>query len=232
MSNCNEAIGGSSSSSISLSTFLSRSSFRYLPNLIHSQHRETSDLSDFNSTVQALRTIGFSSPEIQDLFDTLGAVLQLGEVGFCAESDGNSSSNCSIRVSPDSEEAVSEIERLLKCHSRPLAAALCHREIQITTGTKSSSTNSRQHGQQQPQVQKVSTNLSLTSAFASRDAFARQMYGLVFRDIVSKLNGAMAQEARAKEIPGRGSRERPLNSDSHLSLASLESDDNSNSYSS
>ena len=148
---------------LKLNGFTDQSRFAYLNN---PDGVEIDDLLDFERTVEALRVIGLSVRDIEELLSIVAAVLHIGNICFEEDSkDGNA------RVTAASKESLYMACALLGISDPDvLETALITRGISV----------SAEEGYRTP--------LPAAKAADVRDAFARFIYGSIFSFLVLVVN--------------------------------------------
>eukprot|EP00736_Rhodelphis_marinus_P000848 Rmarinus@m.12468 len=133
--------------------------------LIHVEGMNDSDR--FRRTTKALRTVGFSETEEEQLFGAVASVLQLGDVVFAAGDEPESSQVQNM-------EPFNKVCELLELDPQALKLALCNRSIVLAGET-------------------LVKPLTPAQANDNRQAFAKHVYSRVFDWIVARVNGRVAR---------------------------------------
>ena len=157
---------------LKLNGFADHSVFSYLTgNTSCYSSPSINDVAEFESTIQAMRVIGMSVRDIEELLATVASVLHLGNITF-SQTDGGES--CS--VSESSKEALYMACALLGIHDPDaLETALTTKAISVSSVEGSHTENYR-------------TLLPAAKAADVRDAFARSIYSAVFSYLVRLTN--------------------------------------------
>ncbi|XP_027837716.2 unconventional myosin ID isoform X1 [Aphis gossypii] len=124
------------------------------------------DKSDFQATLSACKTLGFSATDIKTIWKIVAAILQLGNVTFSTNDDD------SITVTNFHNNPVEQVSKLLEVDTKDLLTALSKRIIAANGEL----------------LQKAHT---LSQAEVGRDALAKAIYDRLFTWIVSKVNEAL-----------------------------------------
>ncbi|XP_050420077.1 unconventional myosin ID isoform X2 [Adelges cooleyi] len=124
------------------------------------------DKSDFQATINACKTLRFSSADIKTIWNIVAAILQLGNISFFSENDET------ISVTNSHNNPVQQVSRLLEVNVDDLVMALSTRVIAANGEV----------------LQKDHT---LSQAEVGRDALAKAIYDRLFTWIVSKVNEAL-----------------------------------------
>ncbi|XP_050524575.1 unconventional myosin ID [Daktulosphaira vitifoliae] len=124
------------------------------------------DKSDFQATINACKTLGFSAADIKTIWNIVAAILQLGNVIFSSDNEDT------ITVTNSHSNPVQQVSRLLEVDVNDLIKALSTRIIAANGEV----------------LQKDHT---LSQAEVGRDALAKAIYDRLFTWIVSKVNEAL-----------------------------------------
>ncbi|KAI5710172.1 hypothetical protein M8J75_006317 [Diaphorina citri] len=130
-----------------------------------------SDRSNYRSTVAACKTLGFSQPEIDVLWNVVAAILHLGNVEFFKEESGN--------VSVNKSDSLTKASKLLAVEEEELTQALTERVIAARGEIMQ-----KAHTQQEAEY--------------GRDALAKAVYDRLFTWIVGKVNSAIEHKGQYK----------------------------------
>ncbi|XP_075237510.1 unconventional myosin ID [Lycorma delicatula] len=132
-----------------------------------------SDRTSHKAVINACKTLGFSSHDIDTLWKIVAAVLHLGNINF-EQSDDN------IIISKgDSQKSLTRVAKLLEVSEEELKKALTERVIAARGEV----------------MQKTHT---LTEAEYGRDALAKAVYDSLFTWIVTKINEVIGLEEGSK----------------------------------
>ncbi|CAE8673040.1 unnamed protein product, partial [Polarella glacialis] len=133
------------------------------------------DTADFEATLAAMRTVGFSSSEVVDVLRVLSAVLQLGDLSFSVPARNSEASE----VPAEATATLISICELLGLARDELHGALCLRTMQAPGEAVIRMANTTQQ------------------AAECCDALARHLYHAVFRHVVSKTNASIGFKEKA-----------------------------------
>jgi myosin protein heavy chain len=126
---------------------------------------DVDDKDEHKQMIDAATTLGFSEPELETIFKVVAAVLHLGNVRFTGE-----------EASVENPEILREyVAPLLGVNGDKLCTALCHPTLTL------------------PGQKPVQRNLTVKQASASRDAFAKALYGRMFLWVVQKVNQSLVE---------------------------------------
>ena len=123
------------------------------------------DKAEFQAMDNALDSVGLEPTEITQLYDILTSLLYLGNVKIAGED--------SINVTPDSEAALRQAEKLLGIGNI--------QQLLIEKVVKSPRSNNEYH-----------IALDLDAAVSQRDALVKHLYQLLFHLVVEKINVQIA----------------------------------------
>lgn len=129
-----------------------------------------SDADEFALTNRALRVMGFADAERIGIWQTLTALLHLGNVAFVGDDVA--------AVSPASDTALTQAASLLGVRAADLAVVLTQRRIEVRGDV-------------------TMKRLTVAQAGDGRDALAKQVYGKMFEWIVSRINDCIRHPDRA-----------------------------------
>lgn len=129
------------------------------------------DLADFEATIEAMRVIGMSVEDIETVLSTVAAVLHIGNISFSESNDGESS--C---IADDSSKSSLFLACALLGIDEPeqLELALCTRSISTAN-------------------ENVRSQLPVSKAVETRDAFARFIYSSIFSFLIRWINQTIDQ---------------------------------------
>ncbi|XP_036616874.1 unconventional myosin-Ia [Trichosurus vulpecula] len=134
------------------------------------------DAANFIVVQNAMGIIGFSTEEIQQIFEVIAMVLKLGNVELRDEFQANGVAGSSIC----DEKVVKEISDLMRLQPEVLERALCSRTMETNK-------------------EKVVTALSKIQACYARDALAKNIYSRLFNWIVNRINENIKVSDSAKK---------------------------------
>lgn len=127
------------------------------------------DVEEFNETLNAMRTIGLTKSEQDQIFRALAAILWIGNISFVE----NEAGNAEIR----DKSVTTFVAYLLEVQEELLIKALIERIIETTHGAKRGST--------------YHSPLNIIQATAVRDALAKAIYNNLFEWIVERVNNSL-----------------------------------------
>lgn len=137
------------------------------------------DVADFNDTLNAMKIIGLSQPEQDEIFRMLAAILWLGNVQFSENKEGNA-----LIID---QSVIDFLAYLLEVESARVNKALTLRVVETSRGGRRGSI--------------YDVPLNPTQAIAVRDAFAKAIYNNLFDWIVQRVNASLkALGAPARSI--------------------------------
>ena len=125
------------------------------------------DAEDMKQTKNALRNLGFSTVDQWAVFDTLKAIVSLGNVIFDVDNGGT---DCHIKG--ESADILLAVAKLIGVEAQRLQMCLTIRTITVRGET-------------------MNVALDCSQAVQTRNAFAKEIYGRVFSHIVRKINMAL-----------------------------------------
>jgi len=148
---------------IDLSGFSRSHDFKYLTQSTCHVLPRIDDLEEFELTVNAMKDIGISASEINDIYRITGSVLRLGNVEFSEEDREES------KVSESSKNKITAIAELLAVDAAELEKAMCNRTLRAGTNV-------------------YLKPLNFEQSEDTRDSLARALYNCMFKQIVQKTN--------------------------------------------
>lgn len=128
------------------------------------------DIADFQDTLNAMKTIGLTQPEQDDIFRILSAILWLGNMQFFEDD----SSNASIT----DHSVVDFVAYLLEVDPGQVSKALTLRVVETARGGRRGSV--------------YEVPLNTVQALAVRDALAKALYFNLFDWIVDRVNASLS----------------------------------------
>ncbi|VDD94836.1 unnamed protein product [Enterobius vermicularis] len=129
------------------------------------------DYADFLSLQKALTSIGISTSEMNAIFQTVAAVLHLGNICFEENSDDRTGA---CMVSENSQRSLQFAANLLGLDPKDLSRGLLFRTMQPTRGGDKGTM--------------IRVPLKSYEAAAARDALAKAIYSRMFDSIVAAIN--------------------------------------------
>ncbi|KAI9680100.1 MAG: class II myosin [Caeruleum heppii] len=127
------------------------------------------DAADFNDTMNAMKVIGLSQAEQDDIFRMLAAVLWIGNVEFGEDKDGNAAIS--------GTDTTAFIAYLLEVAPDQLIKALTQRIVETSRGGRRGSV--------------YEVPLNPTQATAVRDALSKAIYNNLFDWVVARVNASL-----------------------------------------
>lgn len=121
------------------------------------------DQSDFEVMLQCMRTVNFTQDEITECFDTVVALLNLGNLKFQETDSGN------VAPTIQTKSFALKTAELLKVDLKNLLKALTMK-VAVIGG------------------EKIESSLSLAQTYQARDTLTKHLYGSLFNWIVQKVN--------------------------------------------
>lgn len=118
---------------------------------------------EFNRTLENMKALGFTDDDLDLIFGTLSAILELGNVSFSG-GDGNAT------LPPKSQESLSIVEELMSLPKGSLASAILQKAIGTARGKT------------------TTVDAKVDDAIAGRDSLAKTLYTKVFDCVISKIN--------------------------------------------
>lgn len=166
---------------LKLNGFADHSVFKYLSDQTSCfSSPSIDDILDFETTVEALRIIGMTLQEIEELLSVVASVLHIGNIEF-EDRDGGES----CCVSASSKSSLYMACALLGIQDPDqLETALCTKGINVV---------------QQDNSETLRTLLSASKAADVRDAFARFVYSTVFQFLVRMVNATIDESRRSDD---------------------------------
>jgi myosin heavy subunit len=145
-------------------------SYSYIGRSTCSTVERKDDAADFAAVVAAMAGLGMAAAEQRDIWNTLLALLELGNVEYVGV-DGDSRD--SAVIAKDELKKLEAAARLLGVDVNLLEQRTLHRMVKAGAG------------------ESIEVGLSAFEATNSRDAFAKFVYGSLFDWIVQRINAAL-----------------------------------------
>ncbi|KAL8988606.1 MAG: hypothetical protein Q9177_002349, partial [Variospora cf. flavescens] len=143
-------------------------------------HRGIDDASDFKDTLNAMKIIGLSQAEQDDIFRMLASILWIGNIAFREDDNGNASIT--------DQSVVEFVAYLLEVEAAHVNKALTLRIVETARGGRRGS------------VYEVPLNPA--QAMAVRDALAKAIYFNLFDWIVERINASLKARGSVKNSVG------------------------------
>ncbi|KAL9053984.1 MAG: hypothetical protein Q9206_003719 [Seirophora lacunosa] len=143
-------------------------------------HRGIDDASDFTDTLNAMKIIGLSQDEQDDIFRMLASILWIGNIAFKEDDNGNASIM--------DQSVVEFVAYLLEVEAAYVNKALTLRIVETARGGRRGS------------VYEVPLNPA--QAMAVRDALAKAIYFNLFDWIVDRINASLKARGSIKNSVG------------------------------
>jgi len=124
------------------------------------------DAEEYNDLRKALKTLNFQSNDVTSLFDAMAGILHLGQVELVPDEEGEGSRPA---PKPETAAAIEHSCEMLGIEPEVLLATFTTRTL--VTGGES-----------------VIKKMPVSSAYATRDALAKAIYGRIFDWIVTTIN--------------------------------------------
>lgn len=142
--------------------------------------QDINDSNDYADTLNAMRIIGLSDQEQNEIFRMLAVILWLGNVDFQEMDDGNS---------VISDTAITDfIAHLIEVDSAMIQKVLTSRVVETQRGGRRGSV--------------YDVPLNPAQATAGRDALAKAIYNNLFEWIVSRINVSMKARSASAQVIG------------------------------
>ncbi|SGZ40506.1 probable Myosin-5 [Hanseniaspora guilliermondii] len=135
------------------------------------------DVKDWQDTLEAMKVIGITESEQDEIFRVLAAILWIGNISFIENDEGNAS----IKDS----SVIDFVAYLLQVDNQSLTTALVERIMETN------------HGMRRGSVYHVPLNI--VQASAVRDALAKAIYSNLFDWIVARVNISLGSKGTADD---------------------------------
>eukprot|EP00520_Triparma_pacifica_P008587 CAMPEP_0118638798 /NCGR_PEP_ID=MMETSP0785-20121206/3889_1 /TAXON_ID=91992 /ORGANISM="Bolidomonas pacifica, Strain CCMP 1866" /LENGTH=1915 /DNA_ID=CAMNT_0006530097 /DNA_START=150 /DNA_END=5894 /DNA_ORIENTATION=+ len=122
---------------------------------------------EFNRTLENMKLLGFTESDLDLIFSTLSAILELGNASFTG-GDGNAS------IPPKSQESLKIVEELMSLPKGSLSSAILQKAIGTARGKT------------------TTVEAKVEDAVAGRDGLAKTLYSKIFDFVISKINSTLA----------------------------------------
>ena len=133
------------------------------------------DAADFSTVDTAMTHLGITKGDQKNVWDTLLALLELGNVDYVGE---NGDSRDTATIPPDASTKLNTAAVLLGVDGQLLQTRTLFRTVKAGAG------------------ETIEVGLSALEAGNSRDAFAKFVYGALFEWIVGQINNAIGGDAK------------------------------------
>ncbi|OQR94668.1 myosin [Thraustotheca clavata] len=145
--------------------------YTYAGSIATSSIEGFSDAQHFEKTKTALARIGLNASEQTVLFQSLAAVLHLGQVTIKAKGDEMST------ISQEAMPSLIILAKLLGVDTNAITRAICCRTVRTTTDT-------------------IQVYLKKVEAEGCRDALAKALYANIFDWLVTTINGSLENDSK------------------------------------
>lgn len=143
--------------------------FKYIGQGANVTVRDVDDATEFKELCRGMDNAGFSLQDREDVFESIAAVLHMGNVDMEAESEGS-------RVAAGCTIHVSEVGRLLGVDADELFKAMAVKLVKAP-------------GKSEP----IQARLDVNHALGQRDAVAKVIYARVFQNLISDINHMLSR---------------------------------------
>ena len=145
------------------------------------------DIERFSAVVNSMESLGFTKPDIEDIFQVLAGILHIGNITFTT--DGCEASR--IATTASTMKACAACCELLQIDLNELENVLCKRVINVSNIRGALGVPSTD--------ETYMKGLSCVEATTARDSLAMVLYDKVFQWIVSSINTAISPTDEARQ---------------------------------
>lgn len=138
------------------------------------------DIADFKETISAMKVIGLSQGEQDEIFRMLAAILWIGNISYRENDEGN--------AEVADQSVIDFVAYLLEVDSAAVNKAMTNRTIETSRGGRRGSA--------------YDVPLNIAQATASRDALSMGIYTRMFDWIVERVNQSLAARQAVKHSIG------------------------------
>ncbi len=143
---------------------------------------DMNDASEFEATLQAMQHVGIKRKQIELVFQTLAAVLHLGNISFEPQQVKDAEGS---KLHPDSRQTLQLACELLGLDAGQVEHALCFKLLQtMAPGGK---------------VESYEVPQNTHQATAQRDSMAKNLYDRIFDFLVERINHALDIDRKAEK---------------------------------
>jgi myosin heavy subunit len=135
-----------------------------------------SDVENFSRVIDALRTINLSMEQITSILQIIVAILHLGNIEF---SSSQTVGDDAALLSPHSSLHTKQVCHLLSVDEDHLSNALTKRGLKVAGNF-------------------ILKNLNLESAMVARDTYAKTLYDLLFKTLLSFVNSSLSLDNNSR----------------------------------
>ena len=151
---------------------LNAEDYRYLNQSGCVEIPNVDDKLEFDDVLKSMNTLEFPPDLINNIFNVLGSILNLGNLMFQSVKD-NASGNQVSELNPNSESLLQDCAKLLGIEGTQLELCLLQKFVQMGKGSI------------------VAIKLNAQQSSDSRDTLVKTMYGSMFDFIISKINDSL-----------------------------------------
>ncbi len=167
-----QLISGADKSTRDRLSLLNAEDYRYLNQSGCIEIPNVDDKLEFQDVLKSMNTLEFSPDLVDNIFNVLGSILNLGNLMFQSVKD-NASGNQVSELNPTSESLLQECAKLLGIEGTQLELCLLQKFVQMGKGSI------------------VAIKLTAQQSSDSRDTLVKTMYGSMFDFIISRINDSL-----------------------------------------